>query len=114
MSSTKQKLEPIKVKMLGYSCIVQFAKYADGDRTAIELVVVDTDGTPIEPMARATVNLPGCPLAKNEVFIKNYSENEGIIDILHAAGVISKSIRQTPSGWVQVDVCTLLVNPDDY
>jgi hypothetical protein len=93
------------VNFLGYECIVEKHAYKSNDRVALELYIEATR----EPMATATTNLPGIHLEKDEVIIKNYSENEGLYEILVEAGIISKAIRIEPTGWVEVLVCKLLI-----
>lgn len=91
------------VKFLGVVCVVEFAEYNNG-RTAISLIEKKTG----YPYSVATVNLPNVPLEKDEVIIKNYSENEGILDALINAGIVSKPIRKEYTGYVTADVCKLL------
>lgn len=93
----------MKVQFKQWSCIAKGEHYSNG-RKAIELIDSE-DGSPI---ARATVNLPNDILDDNHVFIKNYSENEGMEDALINAGIIKGSpVYQTNSGHVQVNVFEL-------
>jgi hypothetical protein len=80
-------------------------KYRQGDRTALELVDHKTG----EPVAMATVNIPEEPIEKDEVIIKNWSENEGILQALIKGGIISKPIRETKTGYATAYVCKLLI-----
>jgi hypothetical protein len=68
------------------------------------LVLHSTNG---EPTGVLTVNLPQNPLRHDEVFVKNYSENEGVVDALVKAGVAQPPHRWVMSGFVQIPVCTL-------
>jgi hypothetical protein len=52
-----------------------------------------------------TVNLNG--LDENEVAIKNYSENEGILDVLVAEGIVKSPHRYVNSGFVKIPICEL-------
>ena len=90
----------ITVRFLDTDCTVQKRQYSNG-RVALSLV--DEEG----PVATATVNLPGVPLGKNQVLIKDYSENEGILDALVAAGVVKSTGQMVRSGFVEVPVCEL-------
>lgn len=55
----------------------------------------------------ASICVP-CALEDNEIAIKNYSENEGILDILIEQGVINEPHRYVSSGYVNnIPVCTL-------
>jgi hypothetical protein len=90
-----------------WTCNVGVAHYGNG-RLALQLTsaVEDLDddlfiGTPI---ATATINLPHDALADNEVFIKDYSENEGMHQALFAAGYVSEITRRVNSGYISVPV----------
>ena len=78
------------------------SNYLDNDRVAIELMLEDG-----EPWAVATVNMPEIPLAEDEVIIKTYSENEGVLECLLAANVVSKPLRYVPAGYTQVPIVKL-------
>jgi hypothetical protein len=97
------KLKPPTVKFRKHVCTVEFSEYNNG-RTAISLYEKDTG----EPYCVATVNLPEVMLKEDEVIIKNYSENEGLLDVLIKAGIVSKPIRKEYTGYVTADVCKLL------
>ena len=64
-----------------------------------------------EPVLIATVNIPTEELKDDEVIIKNYSENEGVLDVLVRAGVVSEPIRTIETGHVTVPVVKLLIKP---
>ena len=61
------------------------------------------------PYAMATVNVPHAHLEEGEVLIKNYSENEGILEMLEKEGVVERTGRTVPSGFVDIPVCKLLI-----
>lgn len=92
-----------KVKWNGEELSVQFGSYASG-HTLIQLF--DAEGM---PYARATVNIPTEELGEKEVFIKNYSENEGVLSALIEAGIVEDTGRRVTTGYVQVPVCKILV-----
>jgi len=94
----------MEIEFLGCKCIITKEKYCNG-RTALGLTEVDTG----EPFATATVNLPEINLAQNEIAIKNYSENEGILQVLIDAGVIGKPKYEIQSGFVSIPVCELKI-----
>jgi len=93
------------VKFKEWMCYLIFDRYKNNDRTAIMLHEIDTN----EPIAVATVNLPQVPLNDNQVIIKDYSENEGMLLTLVMAGIISEPIAVAKSGFVECPVCNLLV-----
>ena len=60
----------------------------------------------------ATVNLPDVPLRSNEIIVKDYSENEGVLDFL-----IKEDIVETPHKYVQLEfvrcwICKLAKTPN--
>lgn len=57
------------------------------------------------PYMCATVNVDG--LQENEVAIKNYSENEGILDVLVDEGIVKPPHRHIKSGFVIIPICEL-------
>lgn len=70
----------------GEEVFIEFGKYVDGT-PAIE-IFSETEG----PVATATVNLSGYNIspAPGHVIIKDYSENEGMVEALIAAGIITE------------------------
>ncbi len=74
----------MKARFKTWNCIAVGEYYADGDNKAIELVHEETG----EPIAIATVNLPDHGQSENTVFVKNYSENEGMVLALTLAKII--------------------------
>jgi len=87
----------LKVDFAGFKCYVEFWQYENG-RHAIDLMEVGTG----EPVATATTNLPHWELEKDEMFIKNYSENAGILDALASIGVISQPIAFITTPYVKI------------
>lgn len=65
-------------------------------------LIDDQDGF---PFAKCTVNFPG--LSSDEVAIKDYSENEGIYDLLVDNDIIERSHRTEYSGFVALPVCKI-------
>jgi hypothetical protein len=99
-------LEPgptTRVRFRGWDCIIQKQRYENG-RPALRLVDAE-DGSPI---ATATVNLPEVPAAPNQVFIKDHSENGGLLAALTGAGVVKATGEVIQSGHVEVALCELL------
>ena len=90
------------VKFNNFNGKIEFGTYSNG-RTAMTLIDVE-DGLPI---ATCTVNVPDAPQTPFEVFIKNWSENKGMVDALVEAGVIEPTHRKFGSGFVEVDVCAI-------
>jgi hypothetical protein len=88
------------VKFLGYTCNIEEGQYSNG-RIALELVDAKTG----EPVAVATVNIPKEDIEEGEVIIKDYSENEGIYQVLLDAKIIGPKRRIVNTGWSYSNVC---------
>lgn len=92
------------LKFRNWNCNVCKVVYSN-HRTAICLTDVETG----EPILTATVNIPEEVIEKDEVIIKNYSENEGILDTLVKNKIVSTPIRFVNIGYVTVPICKLLI-----
>lgn len=92
-----------KVKFLGEECSVEFRKYQNG-RTALELICEDGS-----PMAVATVNIPEVPINEHHVFVKDWSENEGMAKALTDAGYIKPTGHLQKTGHVHAVIAELLI-----
>jgi len=89
----------------GYACEMQLNHYTNGNK-AISLV--DTrDGSPV---ATATVNIEGVELSANEVMVKDYSENKGMLRALQDSKVVGRVVDVIQSGYVDIPVVTLSDN----
>jgi hypothetical protein len=86
-----------------WDCVVEKSQYYDG-RPALILKDVH-DG---EMVTVATVNLPDVAAGPNEVFIKNYSENEGVLKALLEGGIIKLTGENVNSGFVTIPKVELL------
>ena len=91
----------MKVTFLNYNCVVLFERYRNN---RIALTLVDEDNG--EPVATATTNLPDISLDEDEVIIKNYSENEGILQVLIKANIVKSPERFVDAG--RFPVCRLV------
>lgn len=91
-----------RVRFKSWDCIVRKCQYDNG-RPALQLIDAE-DGSPI---ATATVNLPDVPLGRNQVAIKDWSENEGMLKALTEAGIVKPTGQTVPSGYVEVPICEL-------
>lgn len=100
---SKQKF----VKWQGKECRILFGEYANG-RIAIMLENIK----PRQRSLVATVNIPDEPLQENEVIIKDYSENQGILEVLQYANIIGPVKRGISTGYVSVQVVDLLIKPE--
>ena len=94
-----------KTKHSEYNVIIEKKQYTNG-RTAIQLIDKE-DGCPV---MIATVNIPEEILEKDEVIIKDYSENEGMLDFLLTNDIVTLTDQVIESGYVRLYVCIL--NPE--
>lgn len=97
---------PIKTVYCNENCDLEFGKYANNNRLAITLKSSKSG----EPMMIATVNLIDEPLTDDCVHIKNWSENKGILDSLVKAGIIEDTGQKIPTGYVEANLCKLLID----
>lgn len=89
------------VKFRDWECEVSVESYADNGNTALQLYT-EEDG----PIATATVNI-GVKLPKDLAYIKDYSENEGMLDALQEEGIVIGIFSYAPLGFVDVPLCKL-------
>ena len=88
------------VNFMGEELNVKLSKYANG-QNAMQLV--DQDGIPFMTASVAhDVNIDD-----DCVIIKNYSENEGILEALIEAEIIEKPFCEIPTGFVTLYVAAL-------
>lgn len=91
----------------GYQCRIVAANYVNehGGKGRPALQLVDwEDGSPVATM---TVNIPELPLGENEYFIKDWSENEGMLDAILSCGLASDTGRRERTGFVYAPVVTI-------
>ena len=92
----------MEVRFKQYSCIAKLGMYGN-KRLAIQLI----DKHNGEPIATASVNLVHEEVVpENSMFIKDYSENEGMVDALLRANIIEeKALFYSFSGFVTKIPC---------
>lgn len=84
---------------------IELGRYGNG-RIAINLIDVNDN----QPYATATTNIPDALLLDNEVFVKDYSENEGVLEFLTTNNIVVPTDKWVTTGHVDVQVCVL--NPE--
>ena len=89
------------------NCHLLFGQYSN-KRIAIQIQYKDM------PLMKATVNLPAVEIEPGEILIKNYAENEGVLQALIDAGVIEDTDKFVKAGYSIANVCKLLIDPDTY
>lgn len=85
-----------------YQLSVSKRKHPNG-QTRIDLIDVE-DGC---PFATATVSVEGSFFEEDEVFVKNYSENVGVLTFLVTNNIVHPPHRQISGGYVNIPVCRL-------
>lgn len=78
---------------------------------AIHLSIFDANSG--EQLCVATANGQGQRPDEGNVYIKNYSENEGVYEALLAAGIIGPVIRKVPAGFTHLYECEYLWGKGD-
>lgn len=100
-----------QIKFKSWNCKLEKTQYRNG-RTALELVAFENDEENEiyegEPIATCTVNIPDIELEADEVCIKNYSENEGMLEILVNAGIVKPTGIYVETGFVSIPICKLM------
>ena len=84
-------------------CYVSQLNYQDNDNISLQLYTMEFD----ELMCTASVNTD-LVLPDNYVAIKDYGENEGILDALIQAKVIGVPVEFIQSGFAFIPVCKFL------
>lgn len=85
-----------------YEVTVKLSKY-ENDRIAIQLDDAE-DGM---PHATATVNMPNVLLEYDEVLVKDYSENEGMLEFLIKNNIVTPTMQGVHAGHVWLPVATV-------
>ena len=86
--------------------VPRFSRYASTDRVALEFWYEETideddpEATFMAPFAKVTVNMPDVHLNEGEVLIKDYAENEALVQALIDEGWLIQTGREVASGFV--------------
>jgi hypothetical protein len=96
----------VSTQYISEDAVIERRTYPNGS-TALCL-----DGLDGEHLAVATVALEQLP-AKGNVFIKDWSENTGMLACLQDAGVIGDVVRVIPTGFVVAHEVPLLLEFDN-
>lgn len=93
----------MKIKFQQWDCILEMGGYSNNGRIALELID-ERDG---EFVATATVNIPEANLPWDELLIKDYSENEGMLDCLVNAGLVTRTGKSVQTGFVTCPIAKI-------
>lgn len=80
---------------------IQLGTYGNG-RVAIELYTLEQ-----EPFMIASVNVPSVHLEEDEVIIKDYSENEGVLKFLEDNNIVHATPYAVQVGHTYCKICIL-------
>jgi hypothetical protein len=92
------------IKFLEYDCEIIISRYKGGQNY---LQLVDTQDN--SPVAVASVNLPDEKQEPNEIFIKNWAENAGIMEALMLQRIITGPLESIPTGFTVATRHELLI-----
>lgn len=90
-----------------YQVTLQVGKYRNG-QTSLQLMDAE-DGTPV---ATASISIPDIDLDENEVIVKDYSENEGMLDFLLENNIAEMRSEYLEVGYNICSVVKLLPEPE--
>jgi len=96
----------MKIKFKQWECDVfpTYYKVNEGEIKRKAIVLKDDEGV----VATATVNMPGYPCDDDQVYVKSYSENEGMLQTLidHKL-VLAEPVNELKAGFVTIPLMTL-------
>ena len=92
----------MKVRFKDWDCVLQWGKYGN-KQPALQLIDAENG----EPIATASVSLD-VELKPNEIIIKDWSENEGMLDTLVKSGIVEDTGEVVQTGFVLANVCRIL------
>lgn len=93
----------LQTKNADYLVYLKWGRYGNG-REALELV----DSTDQLTVMKASLNIPDFMLDPDEIIIKDYSENEGVLDFLQSNGIVGPTVGMVNTGYVKCPFCKIL------
>ena len=87
----------------GFDVTVQIREYKHGGKA---IILVDQDGSPV---ATATVCVPSDKLDNDQCLVKDWSENEGMLDFLIDNNIVSEPIRTVQVGFCDAYLVNILI-----
>lgn len=85
----------VSFEFIEIDCVAVQHQYKSNKSTCLSILAADTErncanGIPVgSPVCTATINMEYHRLKADEVVIKNYSENHGLLPVLLAANVVT-------------------------
>lgn len=87
---------------------VQYGNYSITGATLIRLIYWDENLNLELPFVTVTVNAEGVELEDDEVIIKDYAENEGLLKMLIDNDIVNKPHGTIPLGFDKGHICQLI------
>jgi len=89
----------MEVKFKQWHCQTEWHRYRNG-YIALTLIASgpDAEMMPDVPIATATLNIEAIPLGQDEILVKDYAENEGMVDALITAGIVEPTTTPVEVG----------------
>lgn len=87
---------------------VEYGNYGINNSISIQLIYWDETINMELPFATATVYAEGINLEHDEVIIKDYAENEGILKMLIKNNIVDKPHGTIPLGFTKGYICQLI------
>lgn len=84
-----------------YNVWIDEHRYANG---RVALILMSEEGQ----VACATVNLPEHDIQANEIIVKTWNENEGMLEFLSRNQIAVPTGREISTGFVKARVCKLV------
>jgi hypothetical protein len=95
----------MEIKFNQWTCELIKSHYMDNNRIALQLVDAE-DGCPI---ATASVNLPDAECPEGHTYIKDWSENMGMLHALTSQGIVEDTGEVAITGFVTANLVKVLV-----
>jgi hypothetical protein len=106
-------IDGLKTRLYGHQEVaLSIGRYQNGGRICLKLLRVE-NGVPGEPCAVCTVNLPHVPMAQNEVAIKTWYQNVGMLGWLIDEKIVSHPVRYAFYANTFIPICCLLISQED-
>lgn len=86
------------------NCYFYTDRYTDNGNLFIGIAQDNKDTGDVDYIMNVTVNL-GMPLPDGCIAVKDYSENEGLLEKMKALGMVTEVLAYLPSGYVSVPLC---------
>lgn len=101
-----------RVRLYGTTAVaLSFSRYKRNGRICLRLVHAE-GGHAGEVCASCTVNLAGVAMQEDEVAIKTWHENVGMLGWLMEEGIVSAPLHYASFGGVFIPVCSLLAGEE--